>query len=72
MPKEFLVVEFPEDDRRVKANGKEVGVTNTELELERGPYSISLEGGDSTPDSIDVNLKNTSPLTPMIIAFEKI
>jgi hypothetical protein len=41
MVKEYLVALFPRK-RRVMINGQFMGFTNTKLELERGPYEVTL------------------------------
>ena len=41
MAKEYLVVLFPRK-RRVKIGSEAIGVTNTKLKLEGGPYKVTL------------------------------
>jgi hypothetical protein len=71
MPYEYLVVLFPRS-RRVKVNGKLMGRTNTRLELERGEYDISLGPPENyTPAQQTVDLRDTAPLTPMMVEFKE-
>ncbi len=72
MAKEYLVVLFP-SKRRVKINGQFMGHTNTKLELEGGPYEAALGPPyDFRPESREIDLKNTSSLTPMTIEFQRV
>ena len=69
MPKEYLVALFPRS-RRVMINGEFMGTTNTKLELESGPYEVTLGPPKNfTPEKYDVDLVNTSSLKPMIVEF---
>lgn len=71
MAKEYLVALFPRS-RRVVINGEFMGTTNTKLELESGPYEVTLGPPKNfTPEKHDVDLRNTSFLTPMIVEFTK-
>ena len=65
---EFLLVTFPED-RQVKADGNNVGVTNHTLMLPADEYSISLSGDGYKPVSQDVVLAGTSVMKPKVIVF---
>ncbi|NIR30434.1 MAG: hypothetical protein GWN84_14225 [Gammaproteobacteria bacterium] len=68
---EYLVVLFPRR-RRVKINDGFNGYTNELIELDGGPYTVSLGPPPNfTPQSRDVDLRNTAPLTPMIVQFEE-
>lgn len=66
---EFLLVQYPRK-RRVMVKNELIGYTNEVIEVEGGPYTISL-GGDAnyTPASRKVNVNNTSVLDPKTIAF---
>ena len=69
MAKEYLVALFPRS-RRVVINGEFMGTTNTKLELESGPYEVTLGPPKNfTPEKHDVDLRNTSSLMPMIVEF---
>ena len=69
MVKEYLVVLFPRS-RRVMINGEFMGTTNKKLELENGVYEVTLGPPlNFTPEKCDVDLRNTSSLTPMIVEF---
>jgi hypothetical protein len=71
MPKEYLAVLFPRR-RRLLINGAFMGSTNTKLEIEGGLYEVTLGPPKNfTPDKYDVDLRNTSSLTPMIVEFKE-
>jgi hypothetical protein len=71
MTKEYLVVLFVRN-RRVMINGEFMGTTNKKLELERGPYEVTLGPPNNFgPAKQDVELRNTSSLMPMIVEFEE-
>jgi hypothetical protein len=62
---------FPHS-RRVMINGEFMGTTNKKLELESGNYDVTLGPPNNfTPEKFDVDLRNTSSLTPMIVEFEE-
>lgn len=66
---EFLVVLFARK-RRVQIDGEFTGSTNELIELEGGKHSVSLgPPANFTPASRTVNLRNTSALTPLTVAF---
>jgi len=67
--KEYLVVLFPRN-RRVLINGEFMGNTNKKLELESGPYEVTLGPPKNfTPDKYDIDLRNTSSQMPMVVEF---
>lgn len=67
---EYLVVLFP-TRRRIKVNDEFSGFTNELIELDGGPYTVSLgPPANFSPESQPVDLKGTAPLTPMIVRFE--
>lgn len=69
---EYLEVLFP-SQREVLINGNSMGETNVVLELEGGEYEITLGPPQNfTPSQQQIDLCNTSPLTPMQIKFEEI
>jgi len=71
MAKEYLVALFPRR-RRVLISGALMGTTNTKLELESGRYEVTLGPPKNfTPEKHDIDLQNTSSLTPMIVEFEE-
>jgi PEGA domain len=71
MPMEFLVILFPRS-RRVMVNGEFMGNTNVVLELEGGPYEVTLGPPKNfTPDKHDIYLRNTAALMPLIIEFKE-
>lgn len=71
MPKEFLVVLFPRS-RRVMINGNHFGMTNLKLELEGGPYEVTLGFPKNfTPEKYDIDLRSTSSLMPMVVDFRE-
>jgi hypothetical protein len=69
---EYLKVLFPQQ-RDVLINGEIMGETNTLLELEEGGYyMVSLAPPpDFTPEQQQVDLHDTSILTPKQIEFMK-
>lgn len=71
MPYEYLVVLFPRS-RRVKIKDAFMGRTNRVLEIEGGEYEVTLgPPANFAPDNHNVNLRNTSAMTPVIIEFEE-
>ena len=69
MSKEYLVALFPRS-RRVMINGEFMGTTNKKLELESGPYEVTLGPPKNfTPEKHAIDLSNTSSLMPMIVEF---
>ena len=71
MAKEYLVALFSRD-RRVLINGEYMGKTNKKLELESGEYEVALgRPYNFKPDKHKVDLRNTSPMMPMIVEFEE-
>ncbi|MEW6714514.1 MAG: PEGA domain-containing protein [Nitrospirota bacterium] len=72
MAKEYLVVSFPRK-RRVMINGEVMGTTNKKLELESGPYEVTLGPPNNfAPEKLSIDLCNTSSLTPMIVEFGEV
>ena len=72
MTREYLVVLFPRK-RRVKLNNHFMGHTNTKLELEGGRYEVTLGPPTNfTPESLEIDLKNTASLQPMVIQFQEV
>ncbi|MCK8600108.1 PEGA domain-containing protein [Desulfoferrobacter suflitae] len=70
MAKEYLVALFPRT-RRVMINGQYMGITNTKLELESGPYEVTLGPPDNfTPEKHDIDLRDTASLKPRVVVFE--
>ena len=71
MAKEYLEVLFARS-RRVLINGEVMGTTNKKLELERGPYEVTLGPPNNfKPDKQDIDLRNTSSQMPMVVEFEE-
>lgn len=71
MAKEYLVALFPRN-RRVMINGEFMGITNKKIELESGPYEVTLGSPKNfTPEKHNVDLRNTSSLMPRIVEFEE-
>ena len=69
---EYLVVEYPRK-RKVVVKDETIGYTNEVIELEAGPYTISLSGQSNySPASRRVNLVNTSVLDPKTISFSPV
>ena len=69
---EYLEVLFPHR-RIVLVNGLSMGETNMLLELEGGIYEVKLgPPQDFTPAQQQINLRNTSPLTPKQVEFKVI
>lgn len=68
---EYLVVLFPRQ-RRVMINGQFMGNTNKRLALEGGTYTVSLGPPQNfKPEQQEIDLRNTSALTPLMIEFEE-
>jgi hypothetical protein len=69
---EYLEVLFPHR-RIVLINGLSMGETNMLLELEGGTYEVKLgPPQDFTPAQQQIDLRNTSPMTPKQIEFKEI
>ena len=69
---EYLEVLFPHR-RAVLINGESMGETNMLLELEGGKYKVTLgPPQDFTPAQQQIDLRNTSPLTPKQVEFKEI
>lgn len=66
---EYLLVEF-DGEQEVLVDDEPMGRTNEVLELEKGTYTISLDC-DTKPKSVRIKLKDTSPVEPLEISFEK-
>jgi hypothetical protein len=67
---EFLLVHFPRS-RRVKVDDKYNGRTEELIPLEAGHHTVRLGPPyNFTPDSREVLLKDTSPLTPLEVSFD--
>ena len=71
---EYLLVRFGCEERAVVIDEKGQGRTNQVLEVEKGTHKISIEAPpfDFTPSLIKIVLKNTTPLSPREVTFEKI
>lgn len=69
---EYLEVLFPHR-RSVLINGESMGETNMLLELEGGKYEVTLgPPQDFTPAQQQIDLRNTSALTPKHVEFKEI
>ena len=69
---EYLTVAFPHQ-REVLINGESLGQTNELLQLEGGEYEVSLgPPSNFTPTQQQIDLRNTSALTPLSIEFREI
>ena len=69
---EYLTVSFPYP-REVLINGESRGETNELLSLEGGEYEVTLgPPQDFTPARQQIDLRNTSALTPLSIEFQEI
>jgi hypothetical protein len=69
---EYLVVLFPRQ-RRVIIQGQFMGNTNKRLALEGGTYTVSLGPPKNfKPEQQEIDLRNTSALTPLMIEFEEV
>ncbi len=69
---EYLLVHFPEK-RKVVIDGEPQGFTNETLELDKGHHLVSLIAppNDFKPPKRTVTLKNTTPIKPREVGFEK-
>ena len=66
---EYLLVRFAAS-RGVRVNDNPFGTTNELIQLDAGTYVVTLEPPpDFSPESRRIVLQNTSPLTPMTVAF---
>jgi hypothetical protein len=65
---EFLLVTFPEE-RAVLADDQRVGWTNHMIMIPADEYTITLDGGGCSPDSVDVVIAGTSIMRPKVVAF---
>ncbi len=71
MAYEYLVVLFPRK-REVLINGEFMGFTNRRLELEGGHYRVALGPPPNfVPEEQEVELINTTIISPKIIQFEE-
>ena len=69
---EYLAVAFPQP-REVLINGESRGQTNDLLSLEGGEYEVTLgPPPDFTPTQQQIDLRNTSAMTPLSIEFQEI
>ena len=69
---EYLTVSFPHP-RAVLINDESRGETNELLSLEGGAYEVRLgPPPDFTPTLQQIDLRNTSALTPLAIEFQEI
>ena len=67
---EFVLVTFPRI-RPVRVDGGRVGQTGQVLRLQRGNHIFDLGNPrDYTPPNVQTPVVNTSPTTPMVIAFD--
>ncbi len=65
---QYLLVSFA-GSRGVLANAVPVGVTNRILLIAPGLYTITLDGGPTSPASQDVTLASTTVATPAVVSF---
>lgn len=69
---QYLKVRFP-TRRRVKIDDEFNGYTNKLIEIRGGPHDISMGSPKNfKPRVRKVTLRNTSPLRPKIVSFEKV
>ncbi len=69
---EYLEVLFP-GQRDVLVNGDNLGETNIIHELEAGRYEVTLgPPANFTPSQYQIDLRNTSAMTPLQIKFEEL
>ena len=69
---EYLTVAFPHQ-REVLINGESRGQTNDLLSLEGGEYEVTLgPPPEFTPTQQQIDLRNTSAMTPLSIEFQEI
>lgn len=69
---QYLKVRFP-TRRRVKIDDEFNGYTNKLIEIRGGPHKVSMGNPKNfNPKERKVNLRNTSPLRPKIVRFEKV
>ncbi len=65
---EFVVIEFPED-RTVRIDGQDAGVTNQTLMVEAGHHIFDLgEPVNYDPASVEIEVKDTTSITPLIVS----
>jgi hypothetical protein len=69
MSEEFLYVDFAET-RRVLANGRDVGETNTTLMLQSNQYIVKLSGTGFDPASQKIVLSGTTEDDPYTVKFK--
>jgi hypothetical protein len=71
---EYIIVKFGGEDRGVVIDGISQGRTEMVLEVERGSHEISLEEPPSDFKPLDekVVVRDTTPLSPQEVSFEKI
>lgn len=68
---EYVSVTFP-TDRFVYIDGEKGGKTNKVLRVDTGTHEFDLGGLDNyKPASIEVNVKNTTVLGPMVLVFKR-
>jgi len=65
---QYLLVSFA-GARGVLADDVPVGVTNRILLIAPGIYTITLDGGPTSPGSQDVTLASTTVATPAVVTF---
>jgi len=69
---EYVEVQFAQN-RKVFIDGMENGTTNKILRTGTGTHSFDLgEPKDYHPDEVIVEVKDTNPLEPIIIVFNKV
>lgn len=69
---QYLKVRFP-TRRRIKIDGEFNGYTNKLIEIRGGPHRISMGSPENfKPRERRVTLRNTAPLRPKIVRFEKV
>lgn len=65
---QYLLVSFS-GSRGVLANDEPVGVTNRILLIAPGIYTVTLDGGPTSPESHVVTLASTTVVTPCAVSF---
>ena len=69
---EHVIVRYPGGARSVHVDGVQDGMTNKRLRVSRGTHRFDLgEPRDYTPTFRRPMVKDTSPVKPMEVTFEK-
>lgn len=70
---EYLVVRF-DVSRRVLVNGNPFGLTNAIIQIDAGTHQVALlpPPSDFSPLAQTVLVKDTSPLAPLTITFQRL